>query len=224
MEYRGFEIIDDAGNVQVMDEAYDLTWQKAHSLSGDGDFSADLLAIEPAQGQKIEVVPLIWNGGASTGELVADHNPNQIERFRGVGRVHEFSFDLTGPRKNFGLEVFDAEGNTTFTTNLLSIDIKLSYSTGDYRKTMADNGGEYITKQFVGSGAVGVVVLGHPHTLKENSRGHLDAYTVSFTREGQYIVAREAKTYDTWMPVGFLSFKYRSFLGLRFLIVDLKGF
>lgn len=224
MDYQGFQITDDFGNVQVMDEAYDLTWQKAHTLNGDGDFSADLLAIEPAQGQKIEVIPLIWPGGATNTPPVTDNNPEQIESFRGVGRVHEFSFNLTGPRKNFGLEVFDAEGNTTFTTNLLSIDIKLSYSTGNYRQSMEENGGQYITKQYVGDGAVGVVVLGHPHTLKANSRGHMDAYTVSFAREGQYIVAREAKTYDTWMPVGFLSFKYQSFLGLRFLIVDLKGF
>lgn len=222
MNYQGFQIIDDFGNIQIMDEAYDLTWSKYHTLSSEQiDISGDFLVIDPNNGSSIEFRPYFFAFTGGGDEASAGSNPNQLQRFYGSGKVHEFSYAMTGNRSNYGFEVFDEVGSVVFSSSFRSIDVLGEYITNNVDTEMQKNGNRLITKVFVGGGDIGISLLAVPLTARKNNKGNWDAYTISVHREGQYIAVYEKMTYTDWIP-SFLGFRYDNYRGLHFLILSLK--
>ncbi|WP_296201979.1 hypothetical protein [Psychrobacter sp. UBA3962] len=222
-DYHGFQVLSERGDVQLSDKAYDITWQNATELKGEGEFSGDFIAVEPRDGETFYPFPLkLRIGGWSDDTVFADINPDKIQMYKGSGRVHFFGYTTTPPvGENFGLQVFNENKELTFSSGMLSLDILEVVEVDDVRI----NTNSVISRHFVGDRKVAIVPLGNPFLMvREGDKyDHFDVWSASFSREGQYIVTKYIKSRESYIP-SFIGFRYTSRSSLQFLIIDLKGF
>ncbi len=150
----GFLLYDNYGRKQVTDNAIDLVYKNKVLVNGylyNDDF---IVALQPAINKKI-----YRRYGYSK------HN------VAGNGYLYTFNFNYNSSTKNkYGLEVYDENGNLTFTSNLLSLniidDVYIENINETYR--MLDGETSYFSKSY-GSTDIAVIPLISPTWLSSGN-------------------------------------------------------
>lgn len=117
---QGFEVINDKGEVQVTSEAPLLTFDSSYDISGITNVPAKIIALAPTMGGD----RVNWSWGF------------QKDYSTFVGQGYAFTFDYGMPPEsiaNYGIEVFDAAGNLTFSSGQRAMRIIEQVNISDVR-------------------------------------------------------------------------------------------
>ena len=118
---QGFEVINDKGEVQVTSEAPLLAFDSSYDISGRTNVPAKIIALAPTMGGD----RVNWSWGFQKGYSTF------------VGQGYAFTFDYGMPPEsiaNYGIEVFNAAGELTFSSGQRAMRIVKQVSISDVRK------------------------------------------------------------------------------------------
>ncbi len=145
----GFSLYDTHGRKQVTDNAIDLVYKHKIVVNDYLENNDLVVALQPNANKKIyrlDTVGRIKN------------------RISGYGYLYVFDFNYTSSAENkYGLEVYDKNGNLTFTSNLLSLNIIDDVYIENINETYRILNGEtsYFSKNY-GSTDIAVIPLISP--------------------------------------------------------------
>lgn len=199
---QGFEIINDKGEVQVTSEAPLLTFDSSYDISGKTDVPAKIIALAPNMGGK----RVNWSWGFK----------KDYSTF--VGQGHAFTFDYGLPPEstaNYGIEVFDAAGNLTFSSGQRAMRIVEQVNIPDVRSR--GNLDRIWSTPLGGGGQMLAILFNKQAIWQSGSR----AMTVGVYRDdNKNVCLGQAVALDDRYLVDGLIGRY----SIDFIVVDVSGY
>lgn len=202
----GFEVYSDSGKIQASDKHYDLSRSRVQSYSGRIEFSDRIYAIEPNV-----------NKGVNVG-FVFDP-PTLTQAVQGDGKLHVFEFGHIS-QSNFGLEVYDANGKLTFSSNLRSCNVIDFIDVPDYTN-MSASGSVLFSKSYTAL-RIAIIPTRIPFfALSSPDFGYFHLGTLSFIKRGDRLeIERVVSEYNGLSS--FVGFIYPT--RLSFAVIDVTNF
>lgn len=199
-----FQVIAENGKVQLNDTDPVASLIRTFTVNGEVNNENPLLfALEPST-------------TANTDILHAKDDPYRPRRFKGMGEVHVFDLRPTATPTKLGLEIYDAAGKLTYSSNRRTLNILDAVTIDDIRNNLSFTNGrpKYWSKNY---GAKKVAVVFSKQSYFGNS-GNIVTSAV-FLSNGELCIGFNTDHRDPEAAKYLIPY-----WELDFLVIDVTGY